>query len=99
MARNDVDLALRCGAPGELLNPRRPGTVHADTHPRTIAIEANHGDPNATAPVIYRLTSNAFQQKPLSGRDIPPCGLSRRSTGSRQSRHRVVLDRRYRAPP
>ncbi|WP_031235659.1 DUF6088 family protein [Asticcacaulis sp. AC402] len=30
-------------------------TVHADTHPRTIEIEANYGDPKATAPVIYRL--------------------------------------------
>ena len=30
-------------------------TVHADTHPRTIEIEASRGDPKAIPPVIYSL--------------------------------------------
>jgi len=38
-------------------------TVHADTHPRTIEIEANRGDPQATAPVIYRLDFKRISAK------------------------------------
>ncbi|MCJ9722196.1 DUF6088 family protein [Agrobacterium sp. SHOUNA12C] len=42
------DLGLTTAVPAR-------STIYADTYPRTIEIEANSGDPNATKPVIYRL--------------------------------------------
>lgn len=42
------DLGLTTAVPAR-------STIHADTYPRTIEIEANAGDPNATKPVIYTL--------------------------------------------
>lgn len=42
------DLGLTTAVPAR-------STIYADTHPRTIEIEANAGDPNATKPVIYML--------------------------------------------
>ncbi len=42
------DLGLTTAVPAR-------STIYADTHPRTIEIEANAGDPNATKPVIYTL--------------------------------------------
>lgn len=38
-------------------------TIHADTYPRTITIEANAGDPKATKPVIYTLDFNRISAK------------------------------------
>jgi len=38
-------------------------TIHADTYPRTIEIEANAGDPNATKPVIYTLDFKRISAK------------------------------------
>ena len=42
------DLGLTTATPAR-------STIYADTYPRTIEIEANAGDPNATKPVIYKL--------------------------------------------
>ncbi len=42
------DLGLTTAVPARSI-------VHADTHPRTIEIEANLGDLQATAPIVYRL--------------------------------------------
>lgn len=42
------DLGLTTAVPAR-------STIYADTYPRTIEIEANAGDPQATKPVIYRL--------------------------------------------
>lgn len=42
------DLGLTTAVPAR-------STIYADTYPRTIEIEANVGDPNATKPVIYTL--------------------------------------------
>lgn len=38
-------------------------TIYADTYPRTIEIEANAGDPNATKPVIYTLDFKRISAK------------------------------------
>ena len=38
-------------------------TIHADTYPRTIKIEANVGDPKATTPVIYTLDFKRISAK------------------------------------
>ncbi|QAB00971.1 MULTISPECIES: DUF6088 family protein [Agrobacterium tumefaciens complex] len=38
-------------------------TIHADTYPRTIEIEANAGDPKATKPVIYTLDFKRISAK------------------------------------
>ncbi|KOF15613.1 hypothetical protein AC244_22910 [Ensifer adhaerens] len=38
-------------------------TIYADTYPRTIAIEANAGDPNAAKPVIYTLDFKRISAK------------------------------------
>lgn len=42
------DLGLTTAVPAR-------STIYADTYPRTITIEANAGDPNATKPVIFTL--------------------------------------------
>lgn len=42
------DLGLTTAVPAR-------STIYADTYPRTIEIEANAGDPNATKPMIYTL--------------------------------------------
>lgn len=42
------DLGLTTAVPAR-------STIHADTYPRTIEIDASAGDPKATTPVIYKL--------------------------------------------
>ncbi|WP_439630796.1 DUF6088 family protein [Shinella sp.] len=50
------DLGLTTAVPAR-------STIHADTHPRTIEIEANAGDPKSTAPVIYKLDFKRISAK------------------------------------
>jgi hypothetical protein len=50
------DLGLTTAAPAR-------STIYADTYPRTIAIEANAGDPRATAPVVYVLDFKRISAK------------------------------------
>lgn len=50
------DLGLTTAVPAR-------STIHADTYPRTIEIEANAGDPKATAPVIYTLDFKRISAK------------------------------------
>ena len=49
-------------APGTTAVPAR-STIYADTYPRTIEIEANAGDVNATQPVIYKLDFKRISAK------------------------------------
>lgn len=53
-AANDVGLTTAV--------PAR-STIHADTYPRTIEIEASAGDPKATTPVIYKLDFKRISAK------------------------------------
>lgn len=50
------DLGLTTAVPAR-------STIYADTYPRTIEIEANAGDPNATQPVIYKLDFKRISAK------------------------------------
>lgn len=50
------DLGLTTAVPAR-------STIHADTYPRTIEIEASAGDPKATTPVIYRLDFKRISAK------------------------------------
>lgn len=50
------DLGLTTATPAR-------STIYADTYPRTIAIEANAGDPRATAPVVYVLDFKRISAK------------------------------------
>ncbi len=50
------DLGLTTAVPAR-------STIHADTYPRTIEIEANAGDPKATKPVIYILDFKRISAK------------------------------------
>ncbi|MFI0848351.1 DUF6088 family protein [Mesorhizobium sp. IMUNJ 23232] len=50
------DLSLTTAVPAR-------STIYADTYPRTIEIEANTGDPNATQPVIYKLDFKRISAK------------------------------------
>ncbi|KUM24416.1 hypothetical protein AU467_30300 [Mesorhizobium loti] len=50
------DLGLTTAVPAR-------STIHADTYPRTIEIEANAGDPKATTPVIYKLDFKRISAK------------------------------------
>lgn len=50
------DLGLTTAVPAH-------STTYADTYPRTIEIEANAGDPNATKPVIYTLDFKRISAK------------------------------------
>ncbi|TBC89107.1 hypothetical protein ELH24_36650 (plasmid) [Rhizobium ruizarguesonis] len=50
------DLGLTTAVPAR-------STIYADTYPRTIEIEANAGDPNATKPVIYTLDFKRISAK------------------------------------
>lgn len=50
------DLGLTTAVPAQ-------STIHADTYPRTIEIEANAGDPNAVAQVIYKLDFKRISAK------------------------------------
>lgn len=50
------DLGLTTAVPAR-------STIYADTYPRTIEIEANVGDPNATKPVIYTLNFKRIAAK------------------------------------
>ena len=50
------DLGLTTAVPAR-------STIHADTYPRTIEIEANAGDPSATKPVTYRLDFKRISAK------------------------------------
>jgi len=50
------DLGLTTAVPAR-------STIHADTYPRTIEIEANAGDPKAVAPVIYKLDFKRISAK------------------------------------
>lgn len=50
------DLGLTTAVPAR-------STIHADTYPRAIEIEANAGDPKATAPVIYKLDFKRISAK------------------------------------
>jgi hypothetical protein len=50
------DLGLTTAVPAQSI-------IHADTHPRTIEIEANLGDAQASAPVIYRLDFKRISAK------------------------------------
>ncbi|MCZ7497311.1 hypothetical protein G6M78_15720 [Agrobacterium tumefaciens] len=50
------DLGLTTAVPAR-------STIHADTYPRSIEIEANAGDPKATAPVIYKLDFKRISAK------------------------------------
>jgi hypothetical protein len=50
------DLGLTTAVPAR-------STIHADTYPRTIEIEANAGDPKAAQPVIYRLDFKRISAK------------------------------------
>ena len=50
------DLGLTTAVPAR-------STIYADTYPRTIEIEANVGDPNATQPVIYKLDFKRISAK------------------------------------
>ncbi|WP_457662573.1 DUF6088 family protein [Sinorhizobium medicae] len=50
------DLGLTTAVPAR-------STIHADTYPRTIEIEANAGDPNAVAQVIYKLDFKRISAK------------------------------------
>ncbi len=50
------DLSLTTAVPAR-------STIYADTYPRTIEIEANTGDPNATKPVIYTLDFKRISAK------------------------------------
>lgn len=50
------DLGLTTAVPAR-------STIHADTYPRTIEIEASAGDPKATKPVIYKLDFKRISAK------------------------------------
>ncbi len=50
------DLGLTTAVPAR-------STIHADTYPRTIEIEASAGDPKVTKPVIYRLDFKRISAK------------------------------------
>lgn len=50
------DLGLTTAVPAR-------STIHADTYPRTIEIEASAGDPKATTPVIYKLDFKRISAK------------------------------------
>lgn len=50
------DLGLTTAVPAR-------STIHADTYPRTIEIEASTGDPKATTPVIYKLDFKRISAK------------------------------------
>jgi hypothetical protein len=50
------DLGLTTAVPAR-------STIHADTYPRTIEIEANAGDPKATTAVIYKLEFKRISAK------------------------------------
>jgi hypothetical protein len=50
------DLGLTTAVPAR-------STIHADTYPRTIEIEASAGDPKATTPVIYKLEFKRISAK------------------------------------
>jgi hypothetical protein len=50
------DLGLTTAVPAR-------STIRADTYPRTIEIEANVGDPNATRPVVYTLIFKRISAK------------------------------------
>lgn len=50
------DLGLTTAVPAR-------STIYADTYPRTIEIEANAGDANATQPVIYKLDFKRISAK------------------------------------
>lgn len=64
------DLGLSTAVPAR-------STIYADTYPRTIEIEANSGDPNATKPVIYRLDFKKIAAKTAFWTGRPPCGSSK----------------------
>ncbi len=50
------DLGLTTAVPAR-------STIHADTYPRTIEIEASAGDPKATTPVVYKLDFKRISAK------------------------------------
>ncbi len=50
------DLGLTTAVPAQSI-------IHADTHPRTIEIEANRGDTQGSAPVFYRLDFKRISAK------------------------------------
>src|SRR5690606_23843390 len=56
-------------------------TIYADTYPRTIAIEANAGDPRATASVVYVRDFKRISAKSAFWADGRPCVIRRVDAG------------------
>ena len=67
-------------------------TIHTDTYPRTIEIEANAGDPKATKAVIYTLDFKRISAKTAfwAGR---PCARSREGRACSRCALRCVFEK------